>query len=190
MNATLVRGALAALVVGTAHLSAAQTPAAGDPAVLQAFHGRIAAYVELHRRLEGPLPTLEASDDLAKVHVAMAALGQQIRRARRTARQGDILTPDVARLIRDCVADCMPHDQLQALLEEDDDHAPARPVRLRVNGGWPPDAPFTYVPPQLLQLMPPLPSELQYRIIGRDLVLWDHHANLIVDFLPGVFAGG
>jgi len=25
----------------------------------------------------------------------------------------------------------------------------------------------------------------EHRIIGKSLVLWDHHANLIVDFLPG-----
>jgi hypothetical protein len=43
------------------------------------------------------------------------------------------------------------------------------------------------VPPQLLQVLPPLPPELQYRIIGRSLVLWDHHANLVVDYLPGAF---
>ena len=39
----------------------------------------------------------------------------------------------------------------------------------------------------ILQSLPPLPEELQYRIIGQSLVLWDCHANLIVDFLPGAF---
>lgn len=40
--------------------------------------------------------------------------------------------------------------------------------------------PFGYVPPELLAV--------QYRIIGSVLVLWDHHANLIVDVLPDAFA--
>jgi len=53
---------------------------------------------------------------------------------------------------------------------------------------WPEGVPFDFVPPQLLRSLPALPPELQYRIIGRSLVLWDHHANLIVDFLPGAFA--
>jgi hypothetical protein len=53
---------------------------------------------------------------------------------------------------------------------------------------WPEEVPFDYVPPSLLRALPTLPQELQYRIIGRSLVLWDHHANLIVDFLPGAFA--
>jgi hypothetical protein len=58
---------------------------------------------------------------------------------------------------------------------------------LYVNMPWPEDVTFEFVPPQLLQTLPGVPAELQYRIIGRDLVLWDHHADLIVDFLPGAF---
>jgi len=52
------------------------------------------------------------------------------------------------------------------LLDKDPDVA-AQEVRDKVNGA-----------------LPRLPPELQYRIAGRSLVLWDHHANLIVDFLP------
>ena len=52
---------------------------------------------------------------------------------------------------------------------------------------WPEQVLYGYVPPQLLAALPRLPAELQYRIIGNSLVLWDHHANLIVDFLPGAF---
>jgi hypothetical protein len=63
----------------------------------------------------------------------------------------------------------------------------AAPPPLHVNMAWPTEVTFEFVPPQLLQVLPPLPVELQYRIIGRDLVLWDHHADLIVDFLPGAF---
>ena len=60
-------------------------------------------------------------------------------------------------------------------------------VALRVNMPWPEHISFGFVPSQLLSALPALPAELQYRIIGRSLVLWDHHANLIVDFLPGAF---
>jgi hypothetical protein len=40
------------------------------------------------------------------------------------------------------------------------------------------------MPPQLLQLLPPLPAGLEYRFIDCDLILWDPHANLIIDFIP------
>ena len=53
---------------------------------------------------------------------------------------------------------------------------------------WPEQVLFDFVPPQMLAALPRLPAELQYRIIGTALVLWDHHANLIVDFMPDAFA--
>lgn len=39
--------------------------------------------------------------------------------------------------------------------------------------------------PCILAALPSLPSELEYRMAGRDLVLFDRHASLIVDSLPG-----
>jgi hypothetical protein len=167
----------------------AQTPASDDEAAVAAFEARVAAYVELHRRLEGPLPTLGISDDLDKVHAAMAALARQVRDARPNARQGDVFSPDVSRVFRARIGQCLCPDDLQEIRAEQDEHLPRRVPPLRVNGTWPHDAPFSYVPPQLLAALPPLPVELQYRIIGRALVLWDHHADLIVDFIPGAFAG-
>ena len=40
------------------------------------------------------------------------------------------------------------------------------------------------LPPCILAALPPLPSELEYRIVGRDLILFDPHASLVVDSLP------
>jgi hypothetical protein len=37
--------------------------------------------------------------------------------------------------------------------------------------------------PCVINALPPLRGELQYRIVGRDLVLVDVHANLVVDIL-------
>ena len=41
------------------------------------------------------------------------------------------------------------------------------------------------MPPDILHVLPPLPDELQYRLVDRDLVLIDMHADLVVDILPG-----
>jgi hypothetical protein len=40
------------------------------------------------------------------------------------------------------------------------------------------------VPPSVLLILPPLPACLHYRFVGRDLVLVDAVAQLIVDILP------
>lgn len=182
------------VLVGLAGALAIGAPAATVPQTtssllgIQAFERRVEAYVDLHRRLEGPLPTLEISDDLRDVHAAMDALAKQIRKARKGARQGDLFTPEAARPLRDRIGGCLTPEQMVAILAANDEDAPARLPRLRVNDRWPRDVPYGFVPPQLLRALPPLPPELQYRIIGRTLVLWDHHADVIVDFLPEAFA--
>jgi hypothetical protein len=155
-----------------------------------AFLQSVADYANMHRLLEGPLPTLEVSTDMRVVQAAMDALATQIQAARKGARQGDIFSGAVARMFRRRIATCLPPEDLEAVLAEnqreyEQPEASAAPA-LRVNAVWPPQIPFDFVPPQLLAALPPLPPELQYRIVGRSLVLWDHHANLVVDFLPGV----
>ena len=39
--------------------------------------------------------------------------------------------------------------------------------------------------PQILQALPPLPEELEYRFIQTTLILLDVHAHIIVDYLTG-----
>ena len=40
------------------------------------------------------------------------------------------------------------------------------------------------MPPCLLGAPAAAAAEIQYRFIGSDLILWDVHAGLIVDFVP------
>ena len=58
-----------------------------------------------------------------------------------------------------------------------------RTVVLRVNGTFP-WVLATAMFPCVIAALPPLPPELQYRIVGDTLVLIDVHASLIVDLLP------
>jgi len=59
-------------------------------------------------------------------------------------------------------------------------------VNLAVNGVYPTTAPLSTVPPSVLMALPTLPKELEYRFVGRNLILRDTVANLIVDFIPNV----
>lgn len=43
---------------------------------------------------------------------------------------------------------------------------------------------FAMTPALILEVLPRLPSELQYRFVGADLALVDLHSSLIVDVLP------
>jgi hypothetical protein len=57
-----------------------------------------------------------------------------------------------------------------------------RPVTVRANEPYPDEAPASSVPPSLLSKLPPLPQAL-HRFVGRDLILRDPEAGLIVDFI-------
>jgi hypothetical protein len=151
-----------------------------EAAALAEFSAAIDAYVALHRQLEGPVPTITISDDADEIKRAVAALGAQIRTSRKDARAGDIFTPTVAGVIRTRIhAGC--GGDVDAVHASAHDEAPRlrKPV---VNGAWPGEA-MTFMPPTVLCQLPPLPEELEYRFVNRDLVLWDAHANLIVDVL-------
>ena len=157
----------------------------------QAFEERVNQYVTLHRLLERPLPPLRPTLDMTQIQGSMRALAVRIQQARANAQQGDLITPDVGRMFRRRIATCLSPDAWAAIFTdtagEDEDMEAGPPPALRVNMEWPEHVLFGFVPPQLLAALPRLPPELQYRIIGNALVLWDHHANLIVDFLPGAF---
>ena len=90
-------------------------------------------------------------------------------------------------MFRRRIATSLTPEDIDAILNDREEVDPIVVPRLQVNGRWPEAMPFNFVPPQLIAALPPLPEELQYRIIGRSLVLWDLHANLIVDFLPAAF---
>ena len=143
----------------------------------------------MHRMLEGPLPPLRPTWNMAEVRQTMRALATRIQAARPNAKQGDIITPDVGRMFKRRIATCLSPEDWMAILAdlEDIEGKPVPAVTLHANTPWPEDLQYRFVPPRLLLALPPLPPELQYRIIGRSLVLWDHHADLIVDFLPGAF---
>jgi hypothetical protein len=154
-----------------------------DSRVIADFQTRVQRYVELHRTLEGAMP-VPARENWAEVKAAIEALGVKIRAARENARQGDIFAPRIERWFRRRIAerlkDCDIDELLAALNEENPENLVLIP---QVNGAWPEEASLGPMPPKLLAGLPELPEELQYRFMNRDFVLWDSHANIIVDFI-------
>jgi hypothetical protein len=127
----------------------------------------------------------------------------EIRRRRGDAKQGDVFRPEVQPLFRRAVAeelrDPLALDTRRTLgegnpetargIEQDDDIA-RRSITLVANGLYPPGRSFSTMPPRLLQRLPALPPSIDYRFVGRDLVLVDTSASLIIDYLPDAVPGG
>ena len=188
---TRIFALISALVAAPLATGAGQADASKqEPAALARFDAHVAEYVSLHRRLEGPVPPQQLSDDMRVVHAAVDALAKAIMDARKGSRQGDLFAPEVATVLRARIACCLPADELEEIITEREPWDPVVVPPLQANGRWPKGMPYNFVPPQLIATLPRLPAELQYRIVGRSLVLWDHHADLVVDYLPDAFPRG
>jgi hypothetical protein len=149
------------------------------------FAVRVEQYATLHRRLERTAP-LVVSQDWSTVRAASDALADKIRAERANAERGDVFTPEVERWVRQILAGCRDGivvEEFLADMNEEDWEAFA--FLPEVNQRWPEEAPLPTMSPHLLAVLPPLPQELQYRFVNRDLILWDARANLIVDYLTG-----
>jgi hypothetical protein len=160
-----------------------------DAVVLPAFAARVSEYARLHREIAGTLPAIQPTADMRALQRTLDALRARIKSARRGANQGDIITAEVAAWLRARIATCPSCGKWEALVAGcgDEDDMPPSPAPPRINGALPPVA-CHFVPPQLLSVLPPLPRELMYRIVGQTLVLWDYDADLIVDVLSDPLA--
>jgi len=156
--------------------------------VLQAFQGRVQAYVGLHQRLEGPLPPMTDEAESWSMLLAKRYLASAIRRARSTAQQGDIFHSAAATVLRELIAEGLAGRDPEAFLSEFyAPHPVTHATHPIVNEPYPKSITHE-VPPAILERLPPLPEHVEYRIVGHDLLLWDVHADLVVDFLPDAFA--
>ena len=61
-------------------------------------------------------------------------------------------------------------------------------VSRRINRAYPPGKPFASMPAGFLAVLPRLPDDLQYRFLGRALILIDTRTNLILDRMPCAIA--
>jgi hypothetical protein len=148
------------------------------------FIDRVRAYVKMEKSLEASLPTLKPTKDPAQIVEHQQALAKKIADARRDALQGDIFTHEAAERFRKIIHRAFegPEGHLARKTMQQD--TPFKVVAMHVNDVFPDDVPLTTTPPTLMQKLPELPPELAYRFVGRDLVLKDIEAQLVVDLIP------
>ena len=155
-----------------------------DGAGFKEFSARMDEYLALHKAVDKKLPAMKNKEQLPEMIAAhQQALARKIREARPHAKAGDIFTPAAREAFRHVIRSVFkdPHTSTARTARRQRDGAPQ--VRLKVNGIYPDAVAETSFPPTLLQQLPTLPEELAYRIVGRDLVLVDTKANLVVDLL-------
>lgn len=157
--------------------------AAADPdaAAIQDFGKRVAAYAQLRKQVQSGMPALRETDSPGEISRQQNRLADALRRRRANAQAGDIFTPQIAAEFRRLIALSMETGAKQ--IDSSLRHAEPVQLRLHVNESYPDHIPLQSTPPSLLANLPPLPSEIEYRIAGRDLILLDTRANLVIDLI-------
>jgi hypothetical protein len=161
------------------------TPLAQEERTLAEFNMRVNEYVALHRRLERSLPPEQRFGDWEEMSDARNELADAIRDARRNARAGDIFSPGFRAFLTARVDEALARGgyDIDAVLSAINDEVDPRARPLKVNGRFRWEEVGSAMWPGLLRGLPPLPGELEYRFVNRDLVLIDLHADLVVDIL-------
>jgi hypothetical protein len=162
----------------------------GDPVAdaraVEAFTEAADAFADLHRIFDRGLPPEWMDTDPAQAAIAAAELAAMLRDARPNARPGDFFKPVVAGVIRFRLANAVREDEfgLAAIAAGDDEEDSDRVE-------WPRPAVNRQLPWGVTGIrwlgaaytLPALPQELEYRFVGRDLLLLDIRANLVLDIL-------
>ena len=142
---------------------------------------RAKQYLDFRKNVAGNAP--RPTDTPANLTKAQKKLADKIRIARAGVNQGEIFTPEIAEFLRHQIASTLTGpdgDKIRASLQ----HAEPVQITLQVNVSYPEKVPLQSTPASLLSKLPELPKGLEYRFVGRELVLRDVDANIVVDYVP------
>ncbi len=163
------------------------SPAQGEPIfrvqvwgdISAEFSKRVQGYFDLRRDLQKGLPPMRVTEDVAEIRRARRALARKIQAARHGARQGDIFSPAVSVEFKEALALQMNADAWAVIMDDNPGE-----FSHEINGVYPEGKPYSTVPGTILAALPTLPDAVEYRFLGRHLVLLDTRADVILDRIP------
>ena len=188
MNARFTRQAIALvfLLLAAPHWGSAISPQEqAETTAVERFQIAVSRYVSLHRKIERFVPAIKDVTDPLEAERSMITMSDAIRRSRWSVTEGNVFIGEVAieihKTLTTAIRDADPACQRRV---SDIFQPPGEIWSETVNDAFP-WALSRMLPPCVQNALPKLPIELQYRVVGADLVLVDLHANLIVDILRG-----
>jgi hypothetical protein len=153
-----------------------------DAQALSTMNDRLGEYIDLHTKLERSLPKLPKDATPQQIDKNQRAFEALMRNARATAKPGDIFTPEARPIIKRLLANVFggpEGKQLKASIMDENSAG----ITISVNGRYPDAVPLSSVPPEVLQTLPKLTEDMEYRFIGDRLILLDTHAHVVADFI-------
>jgi hypothetical protein len=143
---------------------------------------RLGDYIDLHTKLERSLPKLPKDATPQQIDKNQRAFEALMRKARATAKPGDIFTSEARPIIKRLLATVFggpEGKELKASIMDENSTG----ITISVNGRYPDKVPLSSVPPEVLQTLPKLTEDMEYRFIGDRLILLDTHAHVVADFI-------
>jgi hypothetical protein len=145
---------------------------------------RIDHYMKVRSEAVDAVGGLRPTQDPVQLGAQRQLLQSEIRRRRVDAKPGDIFQPDIRAYIREILRPIVRGEQGEDIRARLRDDAPEPDsVPLEINAAYPAGLPFPTSPFPLLAALPPLSTGLAYRVIGRDLILLDQPADLLIDYM-------
>lgn len=151
-------------------------------AAVAEFQKRVKEYMAIHEKAAGQVPALGQEASPAEVDRYQRAMAKLIGVARQKAQPGTVFAPEMQVFVRKLLEAVFSGADGKRLHSTIMDENPVG-TPLQINGRYPDQVPLSTMPPDVLQSLPPLPKELEYRFVGRRLILLDVPAHLIVDFV-------
>lgn len=150
------------------------------------FAQRCAAYQALRADAVKGLPKLGKNARPEQMKQYQESLRSRISELRSDAKPGEVLTPavfEVVAAVRAETAGAQGKGARETVLGDGNPAEEGIRVPLKINALY--EAPLSTVPPDLLARLPELPENLQYRFVGKSLILYDVEAEMIVDYISG-----
>ncbi|MGH8636006.1 MAG: hypothetical protein ACREUZ_02615 [Burkholderiales bacterium] len=143
------------------------------------FSTRVQSYFDLRSRLEKGLPPMRVTEDVSEIRRARRALAKNIQAARHGAHEGDIFSPAISAEFKEILALEMNAETWAVIMDDNPGE-----FSHEINGSYPDGKPYSTVPGTILAALPALPDDVEYRFLGRHLILLDVRANVILDQIP------
>ena len=179
-------GAVGLAVVAAACSKEESKQPAVDPTkqVFEDFATRVDNYMKVRRQLADSIGELDPTKSQAEITARGVGLANAIVAARAQAKAGDIFTPEVSTILATLIKQEYSR-RSEPVQETRDDQQDELPDFVpQVNQVYPTTYPLATFPATLLPLLPPLPEQLEYRVVQHYLVLRDIEANVIIDVMP------
>jgi hypothetical protein len=148
------------------------------------FARRVDSYMDMREHVEDSVGDLDPTKSQEEIAARADALGKAIIAARAQAKQGDIFTPELSSFVAALIKQEYARRPAPVIETRDDQQEELPHFEPQVNQIYPTTYPLATFPPALLPLLPPLPEQVEYRIVRDNLILRDIEANLILDFMP------